>query len=227
MIATMDWSNVKAVILDVDGTLYTQSRLRKKMIYALVSYYARKPWRLQEIFILSHFRAEREKHAGYAGGDLENAQYAWCTAKGNYPLELVKHVVSKWIFTYPNQYLPQCTYLGLHSFFAKLRSKNIKIAIYSDYKAHDKMLAMGLKADLIASSTDPYIDRLKPDPKGLLVIAEKLELLPHQCLFIGDRQEMDGDCAANANMPYLIVDKKPFNSFDFYQRLENTLISTT
>lgn len=217
------WDSIKVVIFDVDGTLYTQSRLRKKMAYALLAHYSVRPWRLQDILILHHFRAEREKRTGHAGGDLENAQYLWCAQKGNYSLDRIRQVVDQWMFTFPNQYLAACMYPGTQRFFAKLRSLDIKIAIYSDYKAHDKLKAMDLEADLIVSSTDPEIDRLKPDSKGLLYIADKLGVLPQECLFIGDRQELDGECAINANMPYLIVDKKPIDSFDFYQQLENTL----
>ncbi|SMB80502.1 HAD-superfamily hydrolase, subfamily IA, variant 1 [Hymenobacter roseosalivarius DSM 11622] len=219
----INWDTIKVVIFDIDGTLYTQSRLRKKMAYALLSHYSVRPWRLQDILILRHFRAEREKRTGHAGYDLENAQYIWCAEKGNYLIDRVKKVVDQWMFTFPNQYLATCTYPGTKSFFNKLRSVDIKIAIYSDYKAHDKLKAMDLEADMIVSSTDPEIDRLKPDPKGLLYIANKLEVSPQECLFIGDRQELDGECAINANMPYLIVDKKPFSSFDFYKQLENTL----
>lgn len=222
----VNWETTKVVILDVDGTLYTQSRLRKKMAYALLAHYSMRPWRMQDIMILRHFRAQREKRTGHAGGDLENAQYMWCAQQGNYPVERVKQVVDKWMFTFPNQYLAACMYPGTQSFFAKLRSLNIKTAIYSDYKAHDKLKAMNLEVDLIVSSTDSEIDRLKPDPRGLLYIADKLGVSPQQCLFIGDRPELDGQCAINANMPYLIVTKKPFDSFDFYQQLENTLPST-
>ncbi|SMC00242.1 HAD-superfamily hydrolase, subfamily IA, variant 1 [Hymenobacter roseosalivarius DSM 11622] len=220
---SIEWNAIKVVIFDVDGTLYTQSRLRKKMLYALLGYYAMRPWKANDLMILQRFRAEREKRAGYAGGNLEHAQYDWCIAKGGYSLSKVRQVVEQWMFTFPNPYLARCTYPGTHSFFAKLKSKGIKIAIYSDYKAHAKMQAMGLKADLIVSSTDPEIDRLKPDPTGLQYIAEKLQVQPQECLFIGDRQEMDGECAVRAGMPYLILGKKPFHSFNFYQQLEQTL----
>jgi phosphoglycolate phosphatase/putative hydrolase of the HAD superfamily len=35
--------------------------------------------------------------------------------------------------------------------------------------------------------------------------------------------ELDGQCAINAGSPYLIVEKKPYNSFDFYNKLEADL----
>ena len=219
----LDWNQTKVVIFDVDGTLYTQSKLRKKMLFSLLAYYALRPWRAKEMLMLQHFRQEREKRPGDTGPDLENAQYLWCAQKGNYDVSHLKKVVDQWIFTYPNKYLAGCTYPGTQALFETLRKNGIKIAIYSDYKAQDKLKAMGLAADLMVSSTDPYIDRLKPDPKGLLYIADQFKVAPQECLFIGDRPELDGECAIRANMPYLIVDKKPLNTFDFYTKLQHEL----
>lgn len=222
----VEWEKVKAVIFDVDGTLYTQGKLRKKMAMALLVHYALRPWLFRDLVALHHFREEREKKAGYQGGDLENAQYVWCAGKVNRPVAEIKKVVEQWMFAYPIQYLPACGYPGVKEFFLALRSHNIKVAIYSDFKAHDKLRAMGLEADLVVSSTDPEVDRLKPDPKGLLYAAERLGVEVGDCLFIGDRHEMDGECAIRAGMPYLIVEKKPFDKFDFYniliQHLSNT-----
>ncbi|WP_181304111.1 HAD family hydrolase [Rufibacter sp. XAAS-G3-1] len=220
---TIDWQKTKAVIFDVDGTLYAQSILRKKMLFSLISHYATKPWLWKDILILHHFRAEREKKAGITSRNLEAAQYEWCAAKGNFPIPRIRKVIDHWMFKFPNKYLPACMYPGVQSFFKALTSKGIKIGIYSDYKAIDKLEAMGLHADIVVSSTDTEIDFLKPHPRGLLYIAEKLGLEPKDCLFIGDRQELDGECAIKANMPYLIVEKKPFKEFDFYSNLQQQL----
>lgn len=216
---------MKAVLFDVDGTLYEQSRLRRKMLFALLGYYARRPWRWQEMLVLQRFRAEREKRTGAAGGpDLENAQYTWCAG---YPPAQVRAVVQQWIFDHPNQYLADCVYPGVREFFAALRRHDIKIGIYSDYKAHEKLAAMGLTADVIVSSTDPEIDRFKPDPRGLLYLAQQLGVAPAECLFIGDRPELDGECAIQAHMPYRIVDKQPFDDFTFYRTLTTELFPPT
>jgi phosphoglycolate phosphatase/putative hydrolase of the HAD superfamily len=222
----VEWERVKAVIFDVDGTLYDQSQLRKKMLFELLRYYLMRPWRFREMLALAHFRSEREKRAGFPGPDLENAQYTWCTERGRYPAAMVRNVVGRWIFKRPLRYLNACTYPGTKDFFEALRRQGIPIAIYSDYVAHEKLKAMGLAADIVVSSTDPEVDRLKPDPKGLLYIADQLGVTPSECLFIGDRQEMDGACALNAHMPYLIIEKKPYKIFDFYTKLTEQLTFT-
>lgn len=63
-------------------------------------------------------------------------------------------------------------------------------------------------------------------PDGLNYITKKLKVSPEDCLFIGDRQEMDGECAIRANMPYLIIEKKPYNQFNFFTKLQSTLLSS-
>lgn len=63
-------------------------------------------------------------------------------------------------------------------------------------------------------------------PDGLNYIVKKLKASPEECLFIGDRQEMDGECAIRANMPYLIIEKKPFDKFNFFTQLKTAFISS-
>ncbi|WP_205499837.1 HAD family hydrolase [Rufibacter psychrotolerans] len=218
-----NWEKIKAVIFDVDGTLYTQSRLRKKMLLALVRYYAVRPWRIKDLAILYHFRVEREKKAGFSLGNIEAAQYEWCAEKGSFSIPRIRQVIEHWMFRFPNQYLKACMYPGTKLFFTALGQNGLKTGIYSDYKAADKLKAMELSADIVVCSTDKEVDCLKPNPKGLLYIAEKLGVAPAECLFIGDRVELDAACAMQANMPYLIVEKKPFKQFDFYSNLEKTL----
>ena len=40
---SINWQNVKVVIFDVDGTLYEQSTLRKKMLLSLLTFYIKRP----------------------------------------------------------------------------------------------------------------------------------------------------------------------------------------
>lgn len=203
----------------MDGTLYDQKKLRKKMLFALLSYYALRPWRLNELLLLQRFRQEREHRANTACDNLEEAQYTWCTGSNATSTALLKQVVSRWIFQFPLQYLASCVYPGTREFLQTLRTHGVKVGIYSDYKAEDKLQAMGLEADVMVSSTDPEVNSLKPQPAGLQYIAHRFGVTPADCLFIGDRQELDGTCAERAGMPYLIVDKQPNHQFDFYRNL--------
>lgn len=217
-----DWSGVKAVVFDVDGTLYNQSKLRKHMLLALLSHYLPRPWQLGDMLLLSRFRAERERRAGQGCPGLESAQYNWCAENGGYKPDKVRQVVEQWMYRFPLRYIAGCVYPGTAAFFEALRAKSIRIGIYSDYPALEKLTAMGLQADVIVSSTDPEVDFLKPDPRGLRLVAERLGLKASECLFIGDRQELDGACAEAAGMPYLILQKGP-DAMHFYPNLSKQL----
>lgn len=219
----IDWKNLKAIIFDVDGTLYNQTRLRKQMFYALLKYYSFHPLQLKDLLILYHFRAERDQRPGYCGTDLDNEQYEWCAQKVTAPLDRIKRVISKWIFTFPNAYLLSCRFEGVSELMELLKKKNIKIAVYSDYQATDKLKHLQIHADLIVASTDAIINCMKPEPKALLYIMDELKVQAADCLFIGDRDELDGACAANVGMPYLNVKMYDADTGSFYKRLADSL----
>lgn len=220
---SINWTGVACVVFDVDGTLYTQQKLRKHMLRALLLHYCVRPWQLPDLLILRRFRAERERQTTYAGPNLEADQYAWASRAGRVPVQRVREVVNRWMFQHPNQFLRACRYPGVAEFFAALRARGILIGVYSDYPAQQKLAALGLTADIVISSTDAAVNRLKPHPRGLHHLSQQLGLAPHQCLFIGDRPELDAACAAAAGMPCLLVEPAPLADFTFYQRLTHHL----
>lgn len=218
-------NKLKLVIFDVDGTLYDQIKLRRKMMFSLLAYYLFRPWKLKELLIIYHFRKEREKKADYQGSDLQNEQYHWCGEKVDFSLEKIKSVVDKWIFDYPNRYLNRCIYPGVETLFEGLKKKKIAIAIYSDYDSELKMRSMDLNPDLIVSSTDNAINSMKPQPEGLNSIIEKFKIIDKsECLYIGDRDELDGECARRIGIPYIIINKSEANN-NFYITLSKQILN--
>lgn len=217
------WDKLNLIIFDVDGTFYEQSKLRYIMFFKLVVYYIVRPWRYKELLILYHFRKEREKRAGFKGEDLENEQYEWCAQRTNENIDVVRRVVEQWIFKKPNRYLKQCMYPGLANFLNDLKKNGIKTAVYSDYDSVDKLAHMQVLVDLEISSTNKRVNSLKPNPDGLYLILSEMNITnKDNCLYIGDRIELDGLCASRAGVPFLFVDKK--NAIkDFYLKLSAEL----
>jgi putative hydrolase of the HAD superfamily len=218
------WDKLELVIFDVDGTLYDQSKLRKKMFLAFIGYYALRPWKFNELLILHHFRKEREKKAGYAINDLQNEQYKWCAEKAGVAIEKVKRVVDRWIFDFPNQFLAEAMYPGVSNFFQDLENRKILKAVYSDYDAEKKLERMNINVALSVSSTDKDINAMKPLPNGVNYILSKLNIADkNNCLFIGDRQELDGECAGLAGIPFLLIDKASAK-INLYELLSKNII---
>ena len=220
----IDWQKIELVILDVDGTLYNQKLLRKKMLSILLNHFLLRPWKFKELWILYHFRKEREKHAGFVGTNLERKQYEWCQTKTNESLERIKATVEKWIFTAPNKFLLPFVFPNVDTFFSALKNRGIAVATLSDYPAKAKLQHMKLATNLNLSATDVEINGLKPATNGLKYALKHFNITnPQKCLFIGDRLELDGTCASNIGVQFLLVEERTARS-DFYLTLSKQLM---
>lgn len=198
----------KAIIFDVDGTLYSQTKLRLFILLKIITSIILSPKCIHDFIVLMHFRKTREKISSQAIVDLENQQYLLAANSAYVKQEKVRQVVQKWMFEKPLPYLAACLHPGIKELFSLLKSKGIRIGVFSDYPAAAKLEALGLAADILVSASCKEVNCLKPNPTGLLVTARKLQTAVQDCLFIGDRWEKDGECARRAGMPYLILDPR-------------------
>lgn len=213
----MDWSSIRLVILDVDGTLYRQTPLRMKMLLRLLTRLAFSPGGWKTLKALQQFRKMRETiPPGPLDEPLESYQYhIVARALDSDPIE-IRRVVSQWIHQEPLPYLRACMYPDVHLFLQTLQEKGIAYAFYSDYPLKEKLEAMGIPGADAYSSEDAHINRMKPDPAGLEHIRNQYDVEPSSCLMIGDRFEKDGQCAASAGMRCLILDQ---GSTNFYTNM--------
>lgn len=195
----------KAVIFDVDGTLYDQPRLRRIMCRELALHLIRSPVKgLRTIKILAVFRRIRESMPSMEIANLAQASYVMTAQRLNSPIEQVRKIVQDWIFQRPLRHLPSCKCAGLDTFMDHLAKRDVATAVFSDYPAQAKVQSLGLRFSVLLDAEDARVDRLKPDPKGLIVCSELLGLAQAECLFVGDRDDRDGECARRAGMPYLL-----------------------
>lgn len=199
--------NIRGVILDLDGTLYNQKRLRIWMALDLFCRYLFSPWRLKDVLILFHFRRIRESLAEAGEGDVSKQQLLLTAGKCNCSVQQVETVVEEWMYRRPLQNLPSCRYSFVDTLLSWVEEQQIMVAVLSDYPTKGKLEALRLTDVISYSSVDPNINSLKPDPAGLLYICQTWNLLPGECLVIGDRDERDGEAARRAGMHYVIVPK--------------------
>jgi putative hydrolase of the HAD superfamily len=201
----IDRHQIKAVIFDVDGTLYSLKKLYDRMHWELFKYYLSHPTKILDIWILHNFIQARERNTSVLALDLETAQYEWAVHASRMPLVRVQQVVQRWIFDTPLNYLYDCRYPEMIELFLGLVDRGIPTAIFSDYPSQAKLACLGLSPQCIVSSTDKGVNRLKPNPKGLQAVVDKLGMGIQDCLFIGDRDDRDGECARRLGMHYLIL----------------------
>lgn len=207
----------RAVIFDVDGTLYYQNRLRAIMAGRLLLHVLCQPHRLIDLKIIKAFRTFREE-AAVTPSDLATYQYQVISEQLSVEFNDVKSVIEKWMYRMPLPYLRFCGDEKLLAIIRKIKSCGVTAIAYSDYPAVDKLAALGLDVDFVFSATDPAINCLKPNPRGLTAILSQLSLAPEDCLFIGDRDEKDGLCARQVGMDFLILPKSRSTRNQIYSR---------
>ena len=203
---------IRAVLLDVDGTLYHQRLLRCFMALELCALplsmrscrAAYSIWRS-----LGCFRRvwEELRLAGKPEGPLATLQYVEAAQRAGKDRGQIERVVVEWIHQRPLKYLRLCRRRGIEAFLTFLESKGIQVGVFSDYPVLDKLQALGLaeRMSLALSATDPEINAFKPHPKGFLHACALWGLPPAEVLYIGDRREVDAVGAANAGMPCVLL----------------------
>lgn len=201
----LDGAHYRAFLFDLDGTLYDQPQLRRRMAVELFRSVATNPFRLREIKILSAFRKLREDRRFERKCCLEAAQYRWTAEHLGIDEGVVRRVVAEWILSRPLKHLDACRPPGLRELFARVRERGIKIGVFSDYPVVEKLAALGLSADVCASATDAAIDCFKPDPSGLQLLCAVLKVEPAECVHIGDRKEIDELCARECGCDSIIL----------------------
>lgn len=220
----LDWKHIDLVVFDVDGTLYDQRRLRIAMLLQLLAH----AWHsrsLDTLRTLRTFRKVREALGEQSSPNFMALQYARTAARHHKTQEEVRALASEWLEHRPLPLLNACRYPHISELFAALHAAGKQVAIFSDYPAAEKLAALGLQAQTVVCATDPDIARLKPDPRGLLLILRQTGVDATRALMIGDRANRDGAAALQAGVRALIRTNKhwPDTRFDTFRAYDDAV----
>ena len=209
-VADLAAGGVRAVLFDVDGTLYSQRRLRVFMGMELLKAALRAPARMPETArIIAAFRRTREdlRALGAAAEPLDDLQFTRTADALGIDAGLVRRVIDEWIFTRPLPHLRFSGRDGLREVLAALEQQGLRIGALSDYPTDAKLEALGVARHfpLRLCTTDSSINAFKPHPRGFLLACEQWGLDPQEVLYVGDRPEVDGAGAAAAGTRCVIV----------------------
>ena len=199
---------LRAVLFDLDGTLYSQRLLRALMLSELLALPLRRPftsWRTWRT--ISAYRSAQESLRTCDGTMDAAAQIKAAAIRAAVPAPVVEGIVQEWMFERPLKYLKWCRAAGIKNLLEFLTQHRVAIGLLSDYPANGKLGALGLSGRFspVLCASDPEIGALKPHPRGFLRASDVWGVSPSEVLVVGDRPDVDGEGAAAAGMPCVII----------------------
>jgi FMN phosphatase YigB (HAD superfamily) len=223
----------KALVFDLDGTLYRQSPVRRAMLIKMALGHVVRPFAgLETMKIIAAYRRAQEtlRERGGVHPDLSTAQLNEAAKQVGKPVEKVASTVRKWMEEAPLTLLRPVVRSGVIDLLNWARGKGIQLAVASDYPPSEKLVAMDLHDlfDVAVAAQDPEVGVFKPDPRLLLHACSRLGVEPGDSLYIGDRFEVDGVAAKAAGMRFALITstEEPLDhgtAFSSYAKLQATL----
>jgi len=206
-------ASIRAVLLDLDGTLYAQTPLRCLMAMELCTLPLQlQSWQMAKSTLktLRCFRKTREelRELGFSTEHLlSQLQFQKAGDQAGVPEAFVEEVVREWMYHRPLKYLKGCRRRGVETFFDSAHQVGLQIGVFSDYPVQEKLKALGLDrwVKLAFCATDKEVNAFKPHPRGFLFACEHWGLRPEEVLYVGDRPEVDAEGALAAGMPCVIL----------------------
>jgi FMN phosphatase YigB (HAD superfamily) len=224
-------TSLKAIVFDVDGTLYRQGPLRRAMLRRLIAGHASRPLRgWRTLKVLRAYRQAQEHLRVRPAGDVATAQIAITCERTELGQSFVVECVERWMEHEPLALLPRCLQPGLIEFLRACKDRGLRLAALSDYPVEAKLRAMGVADffDVALSAQAAEIGVFKPNPVGLQVTLERLGASAAESLYIGDRVEVDAVAAEAAGIACAILTREtkgagPYLRVTDYRQLHDVL----
>ena len=215
---------LRVVIFDVDGTLYRQSPLRRTMLLRLLRHTAVRPIDgLRTFRVLQAYRHAQEALRGRIEPDIAAAQMRLACERTRTDFAVAAASVERWMEREPLPHLTRCIYAGLVEFLDTCRAHGLRLAVLSDYPAEAKLRALGIaeRFEAVLCAQAPEIGVFKPHPRGLQVAIDRMGVERHECLYVGDREDVDAPAAAAAGIPCAILTPKTARSSDTHTKFSS------
>ena len=189
---------VRLVSWDLDGTLYSSTRLFRVVLHQLARSFVAGNGRAA-LSDIQEFLEARRDIARRRGHDAVPLGLSDLIPRHRIErLELER----RWL-------LPALRIVGARPAAVRsihfLRDLDIPQVVFSDLYAEEKLKAIGLRAHFEAVYAGEEIGAIKPHPQAFEQMAVRFDLAPHQILHIGDRPSTDGRAAEAAGCRFLQV----------------------
>ncbi len=196
-------NGVQNVVLDLDGTIYDKRGIAGRMV--------KKLW-----WCLPVLAAERlaRRNAHYVQFETEEEFFTYffrTMARGHWwtaamAEQWYRHVyLSAMVRIIARYHQPRPEVMAL---IEECRRRGIPMAVYSDYGSVDsKLEALGVDPELfVLRVSAPELGALKPSAACAEKVLEMLGAKGETTLFVGDREEKDGESAKAVGARFLLIE---------------------
>lgn len=195
-------NGVQTVVLDLDGTLYDKTGLARRMV--------RRLWWCLPLLAAERLARKNMHYVQYASQEEFFAAFFRHMSRGHW---WTRSIAATW---YHIVYMPTMIRLirRYHSprpevmaLVQEAKAQGLQLAIYSDYGCViEKLEALGIDPslfDLMVAA--PELGALKPSEPCARRVMELLGAKPETTLFVGDREDKDGESARAVGAKFLLV----------------------
>lgn len=214
-------SPIRAVLFDVDGTLYHQRRLRAFMATEL----AAAPLTLRSVArtarlarVLRTYRRAQEqlRETQNEEHSIASLQISYTAKQTGVAESEIASAVTEWMINRPLRYLRVCRRAGLLVLLETLQRRHIRLGVLSDYPCESKLAALDVASFFspVLCAADPDINAFKPSPRGFWRACERWNVAPEEVLYVGDRPDIDARGAHAAGMRCVIVGRNRAKTSD-------------
>jgi HAD superfamily hydrolase (TIGR01549 family) len=205
--------SLKALIFDLDGTLYHQGPVRRAVLMRILRDHAARPIEgIRTLVALRVFRQAQEqlRSGTQSASDLSRLQIDWAARRSGMGKERIQRSLARWMVQEPLPFLAASRRSGTVELLQLAQDCGLQLGVLSDYPAEQKLISLGIRKyfDVVVAAQDREVQRFKPDPAGLLVALSRLRVCASDVLYIGDRADVDGLAASRAGVRSIILNRR-------------------
>ena len=178
----------QAIFFDLDGTLYHEKKF-KFLFILLHPFYALEAKKLGDL---------RNQVRSIQKLNFSNYDYIDLNIKKGTRLKIQREI-------WPAILSRVGYFKGVDSVLKFYKSKGIFLAVVSDDAPEEKLKGLGLREyfDFVVDLNDHGC--LKPSPEYLRCLLKEKNFDSNHCLFVGDKEKLDGKLASTLNMHFLCM----------------------
>ena len=199
----MTLDKYKSVIFDLDGTLYDNKGLPLKLVLSDIL----------NMWVLGSERLARKHIQGRDYKDAAGVYDALFAEMAAVKRNLTVEKARKW---YQQKYMPlQVALLKVYfeprplvvELIQAMRDRGMKVILYSDYGHEvEKIQALGIPQDLFDGIISAAkMGGLKPCKQSMERLMKQFDIQAEDTLYIGDREDTDGESARAVGMDFYNV----------------------